>query len=480
MSSEPTHEPLLPPPVPPRIPLNPSDYFFYSHHRMMQQRREGGNIAFMVMDVDGHVDPRRVRTILARGFLIHPVLMAPLRIALVSGRPYWRIPRDRFTAARDASAKAHLFEDFRGRDDAELLADQRAWSRYTADWNLKSGPQFRLEQYVMPGNRTRIIIRWPHLLMDAAGALWFLAEMARLSSTDDARHHMKSADGLRLDHEILDPLSGISFARRLYLLLRGFFLQRGHRSLVVRTHIPPDAPPLQDQGHIHRSWEGEQAARIRELARQRTPGGPALYARYMAACVFRALHRLYTERGIETDAYLITMPLSIFDFLPPGSAAARPVPGNYLVSPTLRGHAAKMGDKFALGEDIQRQLQLYRESRTPLSQWALVWAAGASRTWFYQWLMRLPMGLEKLASGFSFYGELQTPIRTFCGADVTNLWGGGPLPTPPGWNPVFSRFADKLNLSLSYSRPVIEDALARRYVQLIESEVLEIEAPPNY
>lgn len=478
MTSESTHESLLPPPVPPRVALNPSDYFFYSHHRMMQRRNEGGNIAFMAMDVDGHIDPRRIRTILARAFLVHPVLMATLRIAPISGKPVWHIPRDRFTAARDASSKAHLFDDFRGRENGEALTEQRILARYTPDWNLRAGPQLRLEQYAMPWNKTRIIIRWPHLLMDAAGALWFLSELVRLSLSDDARQHMKPPDGLRLDHEAINPLAGDSFGRKLRLLLRGFSLQRAHRGLNIRTHIPRDAPPFQDLRHMHHAWEGDRMERLRQIAKQRTPPGPALYARYMAACVIRALHRLYTERGIETDAYLITMPLSILDFVPGGGAASRPVPGNYLVSPTLQGRRTVVDDKLKLGEDIQRQLQLYRDARTPLSQWAMVWAASCSRTWFYQWLMRLPLGLENLASGYSFYGEPQNPIRSFCGATVTNLWGGGPLPTPPGWNPVFSRFADKLNLSLTYSRPAIDEPLARRFVQLIDSEALETDVEP--
>ena len=88
--------------------------------------------------------------------------------------------------------------------------------------------------------------------------------------------------------------------------------------------------------------------------------------------------------------------------------------------------------------------------------------------------MRLPLGFEALSSGFSYYRQLPALPRTLGGASVRNLWGAGPLPTPPAWNPTFSIYGQTLNLSLTYARPAISDALAEQYVACVEREILDV------
>ena len=452
---------------PRRIRFNCSDYFFYSHDRMMRGQGEGPNIAFMSMDLDGHIDPNRMKRSIQDVFAAHPILMARLRISILSGRPFWRLPDDADDAAIAQCESSYSHDDFSDHSDGAERAEALWQSRCGPSWSLKAGPQMNVEQYTLPEKKTRVCIRWPHLLMDAEGAMLFLAELAQRSGDvgPDA-----PIDGLHADDCLVDPLSGSSFFSRAKLAVAGLRGLPADKSLKVRTLFEAGRPDYEDQRCIHRAWSGERFAAMRAAAKQVVPPGSALYARFLAVCVVHALHRVFAERGVESDAYLITMPHSI-SAAPGDKAHTRPMQGNYLVSPTLFGPKRLIGDRQSMAAELTRQLGEYGKANMNRKQWAISWAASFARAGFYQLLMRLPMGLEALSSGFSYYGGIRAPIDQICGASVQNLWGSGPLPTPPAWNPVFSRFGDNLNLGLTYSRPAISDTLANSFLQYIEEEM---------
>lgn len=452
-----------------RIRFNPNDYFFYSHDRMMRRQREGANIAFMTLDLDAHIDPQHLTNAARRTFAAHPVLMAGVRIALTSGRPYWRLPDNIDAAAREQAGRAITHDDVSTAPDGAERAHTLWLERCGPDWNLREGPQMRIEQYTLPDNKTRVCIRWPHLLMDAEGAMLFLAELDRFSR-NESDTAAPPTQGLHEDDRLIDPVAQHGFLARAKLAVAGLRGLPTDKTLTVRTLFEQGRPTYQDQRCLHRAWTSDSVERLRQLAKACVPSGPALYARYLAVCTVHALHRIFTDRGIDTDAYLITMPHSIS--AAPGDADhTRPLQGNYLVSPTLCGHKSLIGDRKAMAVEITRQLARYNDENMQRKQWAVSWAASFARAGFYQWLMKLPLGLEALSSGFSYYGGIRAPIDAICGARVINLWGAGPLPTPPAWNPVFSRFVDTLNLSLTYSRPAITDALAANYMAAIEEEM---------
>ena len=463
--------------TPRRIFLNPCDYLFYSTYRTLLHRSDAANVAFMNMELAGRIDPDCIRSILRRLLAIHPVLMSPLRISLVAGKPFWKIPKDIPKAASAAVERIHTYEDLRGHQDAETRVEELFQQRYAGDWDIEFGPPIHLEQYDLPGDRTRFVLRWPHLLMDAGGAQWFFVEMGRLGDAPlhpEAEEPYELPPGLRPDHAACDPLRHRSLPNRLGLFLRSFTAQRRHARFNVEPLFSGKPPAFADLRCLHRRWSGEQLRRLKSVANRTITSGPFPQARYLAVCVLRALHRIFTEQGVKSDAYLITMPISIFDKgQPEAKPATRPVPGNYLVSPILWGRREIIDDKRALGDELLRQIIDYDEKEVHLKQWAMAWMAGKSRAGMYEWLMRLPFGYDLLSSGFSYYGEISCPLRQLCGATVTNLFGGGPSPMPPGWNPVFSKFGDNLNLSMTYVRPGISDDLARRYFDLIEAESFE-------
>jgi len=463
--------------LPRRLRLNPVDYFFYCHHRLMQRRGEPGYVAFMTLELDGHIEPARLRTTLERSLIAHPALIAPLRLSRLRGRPYWLIPEDPPRAAKIAAAEIHSHDDLRGQGDWQEILEATCQERCLPAWDVTRGPQFALEQFSLPSDRTRLCIRWPHPLFDAMGAMLFLGELNRLDDGDSSPCEAQTEDRppfLRRDDDTFDPLEGRSLFERLRLFRQSFSAVKAHGSLETKGLLPDKLPPFRDQRYLHRHWDAAAFGRIRASAKRVIPPGPAMYARYMAVCTIRALHRIFTEQGIESEAYLITMPATIADIRPSSpDRRARPVPGNYIVSPTLAGRRDLVHDKRALGEDLTQQLAAYHETGTPLKQWAMAWLAGTMRASVYQHVLRWPLGFEALSSGFSYYGEAAHPTRTLCGATITNMWGNGPSLIPPGWNPAFSKFGDSLNASLTYARPAISDALAVRYLALIEDEALE-------
>jgi hypothetical protein len=455
------------------IPLNPCDYLYFTHHELQLKRAQPGNIAFMVFDVAGEIDAEKLVRGLAGVFRLHPSLLAGLKISLTKGRPYWRSRVVDMAAAEAAARKAYRRADLRNDRDAPDAFLRLVEAHMGEAWPLSTGPKMLLDQALMPGGTSRFAILWPHLFTDAEGAQWFLTQLSRQLAENSPDQADDYPTGLTHDQPPIDVLDGYGFSHRISLFRRGFGLQKQHEGMEIKQALDSPMKPGNTCRLIHREWGGDELLRIQQNAKQMTPPGPALYARFLSACVFRALHRIYKHERVETEAYLMPLPLSVLAMSDEGDEQrSRPLPGNYLVSPVLCATSAIVEDRSALAADLSRQLIEYRRSRAHLMQWAMVWMAAKMRSGVYRWVLKRPLGFEKLASGFSYYGEISDPLRLMGGFKVTNLWGSGPMPVPPGWNPVFSRFADKLNLGLTYCRPAVSDDLARRYASAIEEEIL--------
>jgi hypothetical protein len=461
-----------------RIPLNPCDYLFYAHHRLLERQAPGGYTALMCIDAEGHADPGRVRRAVQRVLLAHPVLMAGLKVGWVLGRPRWQTPARAEEAAARAASRACVHTDLRGVPDAEERLEQAGLDLQHRRWPLESGPPLRLEQYDLPGGRTRFRLCWPHLLMDAEGAQWFLSELGRADPGEQGHSPSTPVDGPADDRPV-DVLRGHSLAGRLRLFRRGLSLQKSIGNIRATPLVRDDGGPVEHRCLV-RTWERAEVESLQAVARQVTPAGPALYARHLAACVLRALRRIYGEQGTITHTLVIPLPKSVSGGVGDGiTSRGRSIVGNYLVSPNLRAEPGCIDDRAALGALILRQLQEYERNRADLAQWAAMWLASTMRVWMYDLVLRLPLGFNTLSSGFSYYGEITQPLRRIAGLTVTNLWGGGPMATPPGWNPTFSKFADRLNLSLTYNHPVVSGELAGRYLDLIEEEMFAGGASPG-
>lgn len=458
-----------------RILLNPCDYFFYGQHLMLTRRSLEGNIAFMMLDIDGHIEPDILREAVARTMARHPVTMGKLRLTFPRGRPYWKFPRKVESAAQNAARVAYHYLDLREMPDWQQRIDSLYPSGEPAAWNHRAGPQIRLEHYALPESRSRIVFRWPHFMMDADGAQWFLSELGRHTLEDLAsgtKPPMEMPANLTNEPRPLDVLRNFSFTRRIGLAQRGYSFHQSHEGLTLRPLVTPPDRPCARHEVIHRHWTSGETSQLQERAKKSTPFGPALYARYVAVCVIRALHTMHLENNVETDAYLITMPLRVgISQHDADLFEKRPVAGNYLVTPILHGLRSEIDDPSAMANNLLEQFKDFLSRQMDVSQWALMWSASYLHKWAYSLIFKLPLSIAAFSSGFSYYGEIAQPIRSLCGRRVMNLWGSGPTTTPPALNPVFSKFEDRLNLCLTYDKQVITDAMARRFVELIEEQM---------
>ncbi len=447
-----------------RIPLNPCDYMIFAHHRRALRRRYGGNVPFMMLDLDRHIEPQRVRSALVGAMLAHPAVIASLRASPFRLRPYWLLPRDPAEAVQRAADRAFSHFDLRAEPDWQSRLDALLAERYLPRWNTREGPQVRLEHYAIPDGRTRLCLRWPHFFMDAQGTQWFLAALGGEGPAYALPEHLLPDDAR------IDPLAETSFGRRIALV-------RTNRS--ARPAAPNDArqwpaqlTPLEDYRLIHRPWDNERFHAFQSAAKAVTTQGPALYARRLAACVIVALHRLQKEHGLRSPTFLTTFPLRVLSTERHEAwDAKRPMIGNYLATPIIRIPAELAHDSRAVGRELDRQLDDFRARQGALAQWTLLRWAACFHPWAYDLLFRLPLGLGDFSTGFSYYDATAQPLPAIAGANVTNLWTGGPTPIPPGLNPVFSRFGQRLNLALTYSRPAVSDQFAQRFVDLIEDQM---------
>ncbi len=454
--------------------LNPCDYLILGQHLALARRKQGGNVAYMAVDIRGRVDPGSARSALAAALRRTPPAMARLGFTVAGGRACWRWSAS--PAAVDAAvARAYHHADLSGDADSAARLVRLFEARYSGNWPMFDGPQVSLEHYALPDGRGRFILRWPHCLMDAEGAQRFLADVASGGSVaaDVPAGRLPALPPLGPVKEPADPLRGYSWVERLRLARRGLGLQGRHRGLEFAPFVRAADGPFRGHAAAHRHFDAEETQRIQTHARNSTPPGAGLYTRYLAACVLRAVDRVSRSLTRESPAYCLTLPDRVtMAERRTGAPLPRPVHGNYLVSPVVAATRAEVADFRLLGEAIQRQVTEYREAQGDLGQWALLWMASFLRAGAQRVLLTLPLGFERLSTGFSCYREVDPPLRTFLGAEVLNLYGGGPLPTPPGWNPVFSRFRDRLTLSLTWNRPAIPDEAAHRYLRYIEEECL--------
>jgi hypothetical protein len=459
------------------IPLNPCDYLYYVHDRQVRKLGIGGSVGFLIVETAGYADPGAVQRAFAATLAEHPVTLAKLRFTPILGHPTWSLPDDIPQAVSRAMQVAYRFDDFTSSTDWEHQLNACLQARFSPSWELFPTSLMSLEQYALPGDRTWLSLRWPHMLMDAGGGQWFLSELGRFSQTGPDTPGERAAE-LASDYQLIDPLAEKSLWQKLNLCWRGLSHKSEYQSLRVAAITPKPPPRIESQGFIRKTWPADMVRRMRTNAESFAPPGPASHARFLAACVIRALHQIYTQRNIIVDAYPVSLPLSMTDTESEDDDAVRapsrrPMPGNYLVAPTLYGRRELIDDRVALGQDLLKQLQEFYARDGHLSQWAMIWLASKMRVWMYDWVYKRRIGVEPLASGFSYYGQIPRPVRRICGTKVTNLWGTAPLSTPPGWNPIFNKHQGKLNLGFAYNRPAIPDDLANEFVARIEREIFE-------
>lgn len=446
--------------LPRSVFLNPCDYLLFSDQSLRMQRKQGPNIPYMCMDIDGPLDPERMRRSVARATAASPTTLARLRFSRFNGRPLWRLPQDPMTAAQEALNDTYRSVDVCG---SGIPYDEPTATTGGSPSDLRDGPQICLTHYALAHGRSRLCIRWPHWLMDAAGAMAFLDVWATCYAEcgDDAI----LAEPVVPDARQWQPLAGTGLRER-WRTIRS--QPKSKSKLRIGAPYDEASGTVREDRVLHRYWNETEMAQIRAAARNEMPAGPARITRYLAVCVIQALDQLFQENGWSGDAFRIALPMRMSENTP-DHTALRLLFGNYLVSPIIVIDRRIAGDRTRLSEDLTQQLQAFQKARGPVAQWSLMSLAALLPFAVHRRIISSPMFATQFSSGFSFYGELHPPLRSVGGMRISNLWGGGPTTLPPGMNPVFSRFDQSLNLALTYAWPVVSDETAKQYLVHVEN-----------
>lgn len=457
-----------------RVRLSPFDYHFLVTQRG-HGRRDGCPFScYYVLELDGHPSGSRLRDALRRAMRAYPATCGGIRYSLSRTRAFWE-----HDSGADLADQAYRHHDLRDRDDWSALADAVLQRSINTEWDLARPPLVRLDHFDGPGGQARVCLLWPHALMDAEGAHWFLRELSRL----DADPSPDPPPGLVNHGASLDPLAGLSLLERWRFFREGLDDQSQLSKLHTR-HLTVAAP---DNGAAHRFvfrlGSTDEFQRVQANARHLMPNGRGFSAtaaalnpvvRYLAACVLRAVHRQYQRHGVDAAEYRIAYPMRVSTVATP-----RPLTGNYISVPTLSASAVAMDDMRAHVEHVHRQITNFRRHRNDVKQWALLWMAGQMQPALYRRVMRSSIGNTPIHSGFSYYDVGADPKWTvLAGATIRRVWLGGVVSNPPGWNAVFCRYRNRLTINLSWVDGSEREALANEFADLIADEVTHDWIPP--
>lgn len=441
----------------PSIPLNPCDYFLFSGYRAFESRDQVLGFAMLVLELEGEIEPQRIYEALRRAMKIHPSTAARIGYTRFTRRPCWT----GWDEQDDPATAAFSYEDHRGEPDWASRLSTQYGEMIGAPIDLGRAPLVRVDYRALPGNLGQICLRWPHELMDGEGAVAFLAEIDRLdrSAQSDLPHELLP------DGECPDLLAGTTWMQRLKLIRRA----RATYAPYLSSQCPPlFTCPHSDAGGVqvrHRVFERDEVAPVLAHRTNPTPSDPARPSLYLAACVIRALHRLYVSRKVQTEVYPVVLTRST------RAPGPRPVHGNYLTWLPLNGHRERVHDVRLLVEELHEQFSRHLNSDSGKMQWAFLRILGKLPAAKYVKLLkntgRGPIG----ASGFSYFSKHPPGFNTFLGARITNRWCTLAAPAPPGLLPAFQTYRDRLNFVLSWQRNWISDAWAEEFASEIEKGI---------
>lgn len=407
----------------------------------------------MGFDVGGEVAADDLRARMLRVMDELPVLAGRLRFSPVFARPAWRVDK-----AAESIQGVYQFEDLSAAKDAVVAADAAMEAAASGSIDLATPPIVRLH-HIRTRAFDRVLLTWPHPLMDGQGGYEVLRRLSGVAS----------GDGLsRVDATVATREIQMSLIARLSRAIRGYRAQRAVSRILTK---PPLTGPVDSSGRIRfarRLDKPDTFAVVASAAKRLTPPGPGLYARHLAACTIRALRRLYEKHGWTTPNYAISFPMR------PGGLAASAQPlGNHLVAAALHVPHEIALDWSRLGDAIAGQVAAFSATGGDLDQWALLWASSLMRPGQYHAMMKSSVAMTPIISGYSYFqAEDANPIGQFMNFPIARNVFGGVVTIPPGWNPAFWRHGSRLTMTLAWPAGFIADELAVEFADLIESEAL--------
>lgn len=424
------------------IPLNPADHVLLALDREIRAAGLPGAWCGFALELAGRPDARRLQDSLAALASAFPTLTARL---VQRGRRYgWQptgspvpltyhpLPPGQRAAAFWHSHLLALMHDAR---DSPL------------SWHWIEGQ-----------DRTLILVRWLHPLMDASG----VQRMIDFLMADEHQRRRYRQGEVAL---VAQKLAAWSLGRKLRLLWRG----KRHNDWIDQLASSLPAPPLQPGTSrklsvVNLVLSADQTQALIETTRRRV--GLGAQSLYLIGCLMRALEAM--EPALRKDAWCIPYAFNLRQ----GNAPV-PVTGNQVSVLFAQAPHPVVANRNRLFSHLRAQYANAVRQELDQAYLPLMWLGRwLSLERYGDILCRQKSGGERSSVWFSDVGEIRFLHPDFFGAPIEGIRHACFMPAPPALAVLFSRFRGRLNAAINYLEPDFDRTWIERFQEHLQAELL--------
>lgn len=405
-----------------------------------------GTSIHLCLELTGQVDLDGLRRAALAMCRVYPAVGSRLEQSSVTGNPRWRFdpsladPHELVTVQELTAATESDIHD-------------RIESLLNNPIDLHRPPPFRLVLLRGLPQGDRLVARWTHTLMDGRGGVTLLEEIDRLyRESSDPASCVSAGDELRDDFAELIRNAPLVLAPRDFLDASGGLRPANWRTARLTEGLSLDQ--LGSARFMLRRLSPEQTRLAKECSLRVC--GFARFGDFVRSCAIRALDRVM-PRPLPPDAGYCT--LNLIDHRKRRQSA--PVCRNLTNALPMYIPASMAADRKAVADLARDQMATLLQSEVMLRRLAAahriafipssvlvrVLSVGLSG----RRINRLPAGMGNAPSlPLGLIGSFSRRLPTFCGAELTNIYGLRPVPFQTGISVDVNEAQDRINIAAMY------------------------------
>jgi hypothetical protein len=414
--------------------LSGIDWIVNAFDHMTKRATGVGNVSQIVLELDGYPSEEELRKRLDAFLKQFPVLYGrPARDFNLA--PYWKMP-SRWEANDGSFRVSHLQGEGRI-EDVYAIFQQEVNTPFS---NSQEHLTFHL---VYTENTSFIAMTFDHRLFDAWGAEAFLGMFQQDWEMGEA-----SFRGIHLT----EPAQLRDWQEKF---AAGKQVNRALLSMAGST--PPSTLPLPlqstNRGFRFRLLSFDESRTAVIIQRAYDNKGYLLLLPYLLAATVQVLHKVFAERGLHTNYYII--PATI-DMRSPNKFP-QDVFFNHFSFLLFRVEEYVMGNHPNLLGEIRRQMYEQVKARLPRDFCQMSFLMRIAPLPLMDRLMRLYFKGRLASFSFAYLGEIGQSLPRFLGNEVHNMFHLPRVPVPPGLGIVFFQFWGRLNAVFSYLDEILHE-----------------------
>lgn len=450
---------------------NPLDLYFFAADQAMRRIGLPGTSIHLCLELRGQVDVEGLRCSLLKLYRVYPAAGSRLEQSPITGRPRWRLDGPPPDLQRIVTLR-----QFADAGEAEIHAHIEDLLNEPVDIRHLPPLQFVVLRGLPAGDR--LIARWTHALMDGRGGVTLLEEIDRLyrecpdqstcagagdESRDDFSELIREAPLILTPSDMLDGSGGLRPAKwRTARLSEGIAPDQLGRARFMLRRLTPEQTRLAK----------EVSLRVCGIAR---------FGDFMRACAIRALDRVM-PRPLPPEAGYCT--LNLIDHRKRRQAA--PVCRNLTNALPMYVPASIAQDRKAVADLARDQMAALLQSRAMLRRLAAAHRIAFLPTSMLVRLLhyglsaksfnRLPSGMGNAPSlPLGLIGSFSRKMPTFCGAELTNIFGLRPVPFQTGISVDVNEAQERINVAGMYYEAAISREKMARFLDDFVSGLLSVD-----